>query len=216
MSSGCAGTNPTNPLAIDPSGVTISDWRIELPLLVSRAVTLREPDARDVGALGDLLSLRDANRFGVDTTTTDHALQDFIARAQLARVSGESFMFAVTPGANRPLVGLMRVRRLDPSFDTGDCEATLMPSVRGTGAFLEAARLVASFAFRHVGVHRLEARVLLRNGRANGALDKLGAVREGILRRSARGGDGYFDQVLWSILKEDWTEQRVSASPRVH
>jgi ribosomal-protein-alanine N-acetyltransferase len=67
-----------------------------------------------------------------------------------------------------------------------------------------------------VGAHRLEARVPLQNGRGNGALRKLGAVQEGILRQSVRRGDEYVDQVLWSILKEDWGEHWVSTAPRVH
>jgi len=58
--------------------------------------------------------------------------------------------------------------------------------------------------------------VLLRNGRANGALRKLGAVQEGVLRRSMRRRGEYIDQVLWSVLKEDWGEHWVAAGPRVH
>ena len=80
----------------------------------------------------------------------------------------------------------------------------------------ETARLVGSFAFGTVGVHRLEARVLLQNGRANGALRKLGAVQEGVLRESVRRGTAYLDQVLWSVLKEDWGEHWISTAPRVH
>jgi len=62
----------------------------------------------------------------------------------------------------------------------------------------------------------VKARVLLQNGRANGALRKLGAAQEGVLRRSIRRGGEYFDQVLWSMLKEDWGDHWVSTSPRVH
>jgi RimJ/RimL family protein N-acetyltransferase len=58
--------------------------------------------------------------------------------------------------------------------------------------------------------------VLLQNGRANSALRKLGAVQEGVLRRSARRGGEYVDQVLWSMLKDDWTDNWVSTEPRVH
>jgi RimJ/RimL family protein N-acetyltransferase len=58
--------------------------------------------------------------------------------------------------------------------------------------------------------------VPVQNGRANGALRKLGAVQEGVLRESARRGDEYVDQVLWSVLKEDWGEHWVSTAPRVH
>ena len=43
--------------------------------------------------------------------------------------------------------------------------------------------------------------MLLQNGRANGALRKLGAVQEGVLRRSVRRDGEYFDQVLWSMLE---------------
>jgi RimJ/RimL family protein N-acetyltransferase len=203
-------------MGIDPSGVTVSDWRVELPQLASRGVTLRELGPQDLGALVDLLSIGDASRFGLDDPITDHTAQDFIARAQRARAAGQSFTFAILPGAGRALVGLVQVRQLDPAFEAGEWEATLQPSVRGTGIFLEAARLVGSFAFGSVGVHRLEARVLLHNGRGNGALRKLGAVQEGILRRSVRRGGDYFDQVLWAVLKEDWTAHWVSTVSRVH
>jgi RimJ/RimL family protein N-acetyltransferase len=110
----------------------------------------------------------------------------------------------------------MQVRQLDPTFEAAEWECTIAPSSRGSGVFLEAARLVGSFTFGTIGTHRLEARVLMQNGRANGALRKLGAVQEGILRRSVRRDGEYFDQVLWSMLKEDWGEHWVSIAPRVH
>ena len=110
----------------------------------------------------------------------------------------------------------MQVRQLDPGFEAAEWECTVAPASRGTGVFLDAARLVGSFTFGAIGTHRLEARVLLQNGRANGALRKLGAVQEGVLRRSIRRGSDYFDQVLWSLLKEDWGDHWVSTAPRVH
>jgi RimJ/RimL family protein N-acetyltransferase len=204
-------------MATDSSPVVMTgNWRTDLPALASRGVVLREPVAGDLGALVDLLSLTDASRFGLDEPITDGAVQDFIARAQRLRAAGQSFTFAVTTGTGRPLVGLVHVRQLDPAFEAGEWDATLQPSARGTSIFLELARLIGSFAFGSVGVRRLEARVLLQNGRANGALRKLGAVQEGILRRSVRRGGTYCDQVLWSVLKEDWTDHWVSVAPRVH
>ncbi|MDE3153994.1 MAG: GNAT family N-acetyltransferase, partial [Acidobacteriota bacterium] len=52
--------------------------------------------------------------------------------------------------------------------------------------------------------HRLEARAAVRNGRGNGALRKLGAVQEGVLRRSFLRHGEYLDQVLWTILADEW------------
>jgi len=196
--------------------MTGSDWRAALPTLTSRSVILREPGAQDLGALVDLLSIADASRFGVDYPVTDAAVDALIDRAQRDRETGVAFTYVVLVNSGRTVAGAFQVRRLDPVFEAAEWEATLAPSVRGTGVFVEAARLVGSFAFGTIGAHRLEARVLLQNGRANSALRKIGAVQEGILRRSARRGDEYVDQVLWSVLKDDWADRWVSTEPRVH
>jgi len=200
----------------DPTQITVTNWRNDLPILTSRTVTLREPTSLDLGPLVDLLSLSDATRFGLEEPVSDVAVQQLIERVARDRAAGLGFTYVITLTSTRTVIGMVQVRQLDPAFEAAEWECTIAPSSRSSGAFVEAARLVGSFAFGSVGAHRLEARVLLRNGRANGALRKLGAVQEGILRRSMRQGDEYLDQVLWSLLKEDWGEHWVSTAPRVH
>jgi RimJ/RimL family protein N-acetyltransferase len=200
----------------DPTSITVSNWRTELPVLTSRTVTLREPVSSDLGPLVDILSLADATRFALDEPVSEVAVQQLIERVARDRAAGRAFTYAVTQTATRIVIGLFQVRQLDPAFEAAECECTIAPSSRGSGVFIEAARLVGSFTFGSVGAHRLESRVLLRNGRANGALRKLGAVQEGILRRSVRLAGEYLDQVLWSMLKEDWGDHWVSIGPRVH
>jgi RimJ/RimL family protein N-acetyltransferase len=200
----------------DPSLIKIPNWREELPTLTARHVTLREPTPHDLGPLVDLLSLADATRFGIDEPISEVAVQQAIDRAARERAAGVCITYAITLTQTRAVVGLAQVRQLDPMFEAAEWECTIAPSSRGGGIFLEAARLVGSFTFGSIGAHRLEARVLLQNGRANGAFRKLGAVQEGILRRSARRNGEYVDQVLWSMLKEEWGEHWVSTAPRVH
>jgi len=196
--------------------VTTPSWRAELPILSGRIVTLREPALHDIGPLVDLLSLTDATRFALDEPLSELGVQLLIDRAQRERAAGTSFTYAITLASARTLVGLIQVRQLDPAFEAAEWECTIVPSARGNGVFIEAARLAGSLAFGAVGTHRLEARVLLQNGRANGALRKLGAVQEGVLRRAVRRQGEYVDQVLWSMLKEDWGEHWMSTAPRVH
>jgi len=203
-------------MAGEPSTIGVSIWRNELPTLTGRVVTLREPATQDLGPLVDLLSIGDATRFGLDEPVSEVGVQELIERFARDRANGLAFTYVITLAAARTIVGLVQVRQLDPSFEAAEWECTMAPSSRGSGMFLEAARLVGSFAFGTIGMHRLEARVLLQNGRANGALRKLGAVQEGILRRSVRRAGEYFDQVLWSLLKEDWGDHWVSTAPRVH
>jgi RimJ/RimL family protein N-acetyltransferase len=203
-------------MTINSFPVVSTDWRAELPALAGRMVLLREPVAQDLGPLVDLLSIVDATRFGIDDPPSEVVVQQFIERIGRDRRKGVSFTYVLTLGLSRTVIGLAQVRQLDPAFETAEWECTIVPSSRGTGIFVEAARLLGSFAFSSIGTRRLEARVLLRNGRANGALRKLGAVQEGILRRSIRRGGEYLDQVMWSMLKEDWGEHWVSTATRVH
>jgi RimJ/RimL family protein N-acetyltransferase len=199
-----------------PTALALLNWRDGLPVLAARHVLLREPAARDLGPLIDLLSLADASRFGLDGPIVPGAVEGLIARAAHDRAAGCAITYAIVlAGASRP-VGLLQVRRLDPAFETGEWECTVAPSVRGTGVFMEAARLATTFTFETVGARRLEARVFRQNGRANTALRRLGAVEEGVLRRSARVGGEYVDQVLWALLKEEWGESWLAAAARVH
>jgi RimJ/RimL family protein N-acetyltransferase len=62
----------------------------------------------------------------------------------------------------------------------------------------------------------MEARAATANGRGNAALRKLGAVQEGVLRRSFLRNGVHYDQVLWGILAEDWRLQRISPAQKTH
>jgi RimJ/RimL family protein N-acetyltransferase len=201
---------------MDMSDQSATNWREHLPTLNGRLSVLREPTMADVGPIFDLLSIADATRFGMDEPVSGIAVQQLIERLLREREAGLAFAHSILPGVGRPPVGLMYVRQLDPSFEVAEFECTLVPSARGSGMFLDAARLVGSFAFGTVGARRLESRILLRNGRGNTAFRKLGAVQEGILRRSIRINGEFADQVLWSLLKDDWGDQPASAAPYVH
>jgi RimJ/RimL family protein N-acetyltransferase len=86
----------------------------------------------------------------------------------------------------------------------------------GTGAFIEGAREVVDFAIDTVGVHRLDARAAVQNGRGNGVLPKIGAAQEGVLRRSSLRNGQYHDQALWSILDSEWRQAKAVWGPKVH
>jgi RimJ/RimL family protein N-acetyltransferase len=100
-------------------------------------------------------------------------------------------------------VGLFQVRQLDPTFGTAEWGFALGSAFWGSGLFVAGADLVIDFAFDVIGVHRLEARAAVENGRGNSALRKTGAVREGILRQSFLRNGRCLDQALWAILPED-------------
>jgi [ribosomal protein S5]-alanine N-acetyltransferase len=192
----------------EPTGEVSSDWRTGLPVLTGAQVVLRELRSTDAPSLFALLTTEEVSRFISPPPTTVDGFEKFIAWAQRQRAAGSYACFAVTLVTDDTAIGIFQLRELEPGFGTAEWGFAIGSPYWGTGVFQESADLVVSFAFAQVGVHRLEARSAVRNGRGNGALRKIGAVQEGILRKSFLKNGEYLDQTLWTILDEDWHAKR--------
>lgn len=202
-------------VASHPSEPALACWRERLPVLAGRGMTLRDLDPVDAPVLRDLLTAPEVARFISPPPDTVAGFERFIAWAHGERRAGRYVCFAVVPSGRSAPVGIFQIRQLDPGFTTAEWGFALGRRYWGTGTFVSAARMAVDFAFDTVGVQRLEARAAVDNGRGNGALMKLGAVKEGVLRRSfARRGE-YLDQALWSIVRDDWRRQG-AWRPAVH
>jgi [ribosomal protein S5]-alanine N-acetyltransferase len=193
-----------------------ADWREGLPVLADGRVTLRELEVSDAPALFAMLTTDEVVRFISPPPVDVRGFERFIQWTHAERAAGRYACFAVVPAGYDVAVGIVQVRQLDPSFSTAEWGACLGSQFWGTGAFTASARLLLDFIFDVIGTHRLEARAAVQNGRGNGGMRKLGAVQEGVLRRSLWCRGQYHDQILWSILAEDWRQSRIELRPRVH
>ncbi len=187
------------------------DWRATLPALTAPGVTLREVVVTDAPSLFTLLCCPEVSRFISPPPQSVEAFARFIEWARSERAGGHYVCFAILPDGFHHPVGLFQVRELHPGFVTAEWGVALGTAFWGSGLFAKCAPLVAAFAFDTLGVHRLEARAAVPNGRGNGALIKIGAVREGLLKRSLLCGGHYLDQFLWAIRGDDF-RRRWSAS----
>lgn len=78
------------------------------------------------------------------------------------------------------------------------------PRFRGTGINRRVKDMLMRRAF-DCGFSRIEYRVDLRNTRSQAAMTKLGAVREGVIRKDRTTWTGHRrDTVLFSILNDEW------------
>lgn len=74
----------------------------------------------------------------------------------------------------------------------------------GRGLMTEAATAVLDFAFNQVGVHRVELRAAPDNIASIRVAEKLGFIKEGLLRESGLGGtDQRHDHFLFALLADD-------------
>ncbi len=186
-------------LPVASACAVITDWRKTLPVLTGSMVTLREMELRDAPSLLAMLTTAEVARFISPPPTTVEGFERFITWASRERQQGAYVCFAVVPHGMKTAVGLFQIRRVDPGFATAEWGFALGSAFWGSGAFLDGAQLTVDFAFDTLGATRLEARAAVANGRGNGALRKIGAVQEAVLRRAFKCQGEYVDQVLWSI-----------------
>ena len=194
-----------------------ADWRTGLPTLIGSMVTLRELRLSDAPSLFVSLTTDEVARFISPPPTTLDGFERFIGWAHRQRAAGQYICFAVVARTSDIAVGLFQIRSLEPSFGNAEWGFAIAHEFWGTGAFVEGASLVLDFAFTILGRHRLEARAATVNGRGNAALRKIGAKREGVLRKSFLRHGEYLDQSLWTILGEDWLDAKATwGSPIIH
>src|SRR6185503_19426856 len=158
----------------------------------------------DAPSLLASLSTEEVTRFISPPPTTAAGFERFIEWTAGEQAAGRYVCYGIVPEGHEHAIGIIQVRQLDPTFATGEWGFALASEHWGTGLF-------------QAGAHRLEARAAVANGRGNAALRKLGAVTEGVLRRSFLKDGQYLDQVLWGIVAAEWIPARsASALPRVH
>lgn len=83
----------------------------------------------------------------------------------------------------------------------------------GTGANTESKALMAHLAFELLGLARLGAYANVANGRSQGALEKTGFTREGVLRAWHRHGDDQLDVAVYGMLPHEYREGPLGAIP---
>lgn len=184
------------------------DWCEQLPMLVGHRVSLRELELADAPALVFHLSTLEVQRFIAPPPSTIESFQNFVLWAQSERSRGRYACYAVVPHGMSEPIGVFQLRQIEGGFATAEWGFALGSSFWGAGYFADAARLVVDFAVDTVGVSRLEARSAVDNRRGNGALRKLGAVKEGVLRQAFRKDDRVMDAALWTILADEWRQLR--------
>jgi ribosomal-protein-alanine N-acetyltransferase len=203
-----AGVVSTVPLV--DRGSRANDWRTGLPTLTRALVTLRELCLTDAPALFAALTTIEVSRFISPPPSTVEGFAKFIEWTYRQRAAGQYICFAVVPRGSDHAIGLFQVRSLDADFATAEWGFAIASEFWGTGVFVDGAKLVVQFAFETIGSHRLEARAAVQNPRGNGALRKVGATREGVLRKSFLKNGEYLDQSLWTILADDWRNAKLA------
>jgi N-acetyltransferase len=132
-------------------------------------------------------------------------------------VPGETGTFAVRRNADDRLVGSSRylgVRRHDRVVEIG--WTWFDPEAWQTGVNVETKLLMFTRAFETLGCVRVELKTDARNERSRGAMTRLPAKFEGIMRKHMIVPDvGQRDSAYFSVIDEEWPEVRAALRARL-
>jgi N-acetyltransferase len=130
---------------------------------------------------------------------------------------GETGAFAVRRNADDTIVGTSRylsVRRPDRVVEIG--WTWLNPSVWGAGINVETKLLMLTRAFETLGCVRVELKTDARNARSRGAMSRIPAQFEGIMRNHMIVPDvGQRDSAYFSVIDSDWPGVRAALEARL-
>ena len=92
----------------------------------------------------------------------------------------------------------------------------ITPAFQRTAVNTEVKLLQLTYAFETLGAGRVALKTDLRNERSQRAIERIGAQREGVLRRHMRLPDGHIrDTVYYSILAEEWPAVKARLEERL-
>jgi len=119
---------------------------------------------------------------------------------------GTDLPFGVVQLASRRVIGATRYLDMRPAHRSLEIGGTwYAPQFQRTGVNSECKYLLLKYAFEKLGCIRVQLKADARNERSLRAIERIGAVREGVLRNHFILPDGnYRDSVVYSILDSEW------------
>lgn len=180
----------------DPQPVTLEDDRVRLePLGEQHAADLlevgRDPRIWAVTVRGPFADVSDVNQWVADA----HAMPDAVPFAVIDKIKGKAV------GSTR----FLEIRRPHRALEIGwtwygvDSQRT---HINTTCKYL-----LLRHAFEDLGAQRMQLKTDKRNEASQRAIERIGGVREGVLRKHVILWNGYVrDSVYYSILDDEWPD----------
>jgi len=179
-------------------------WIDRVPPLHGDLTTLREVAASDVYTLFTLFSDPSVTAYMAPPPPTLGRFAGFVEWSHQQRAQGRGVCFGIVPDGMTTAVGILQVRGLDSTSSEAEWGFVLSAHFWSTGVFSDAASVLVEFAFTTLRVTGLEARIALRNRRAQGAMQKLGARFVSTLADSSPVGIPRDPESVWALQEHDW------------
>ncbi|MGZ8848169.1 MAG: GNAT family N-acetyltransferase [Pyrinomonadaceae bacterium] len=127
----------------------------------------------------------------------------FIASRARAGAQDEWYSFGIFDQESGRFLGGVGLNFINRVHQLANLGYWVRTSAAGKGVASKGARLVAQFGFERLGLRRIEILAAVSNVASHRVAEKIGAVREGVLRRRLLIHGISLDAVLFSLVPED-------------
>jgi RimJ/RimL family protein N-acetyltransferase len=183
---------------MDPQPVTLSGRHVRLePLIPAHAPDLFAAIRIDPNIW----------RWWREAPPTDlEGMQAFITATLAEQADGRVVAFAQIEHVSQRAVGTttyLSISRVDRGLEIGS--TWLGKPWQRTGINTEAKYLLLRHAFEELGAARVQLKTDGRNLQSQAAIERIGALREGVLRKHRLVRDGFLrDSVMYSVIEDEW------------
>lgn len=140
----------------------------------------------------------------------DNSFDNYFILAMENRAEAEQQTFVIKRTSNGEIIGMTRFVKYNERDRSAEIGYTwYIPAVWKKVFNRECKLLLLQYAFEEMKLNRIEFRVAHQNIRSQKAVEKIGAVKEGILRKHGYRNDGSIrDTVIFSIIDDEWPEKK--------
>ncbi len=185
--------------------MTDTAWNFSGLVLHTARLQLRPLRESDAAMILAIRSNPDVMRYGISGpwTALEQARQ-LIERDFAAMAAGEHLRLALVPHGQEEIVGNCNLFHLDRQSRRAEIGYDLHPEFWRKGYMNEALRALLEYGFSTLGLNRVEADIHPGNIASARSLEKLGFVREGLLRERWIVEGEVSDSVIYGLLARHW------------
>lgn len=185
--------------------MTVLNWPVGVPTLTDGTVLLRGWTEQDADAVYSACQDAEIQRW-MDVPVPylhKHAVQ-FVGEDSAGQWSSQTGApFAITCFATGEVLGSCGLVNVDARHLVAEVVCAVAPQVRGGGVAHRAVGTLCDWAFREIGVARLEFYIEPRNEVSRAVAARTGCRQEGLLRSKVLIGESRRDVALYALIATD-------------
>lgn len=185
--------------------MTILGWPVVVPTLTDGSVMLRGWIDQDADAV--YAACQDAEiqrRMDVPVPyLLEHATQYVGEQSAGQWLSQTGAPFAITRPANGEVLGSCGLVNVDARHLVAEVVCAVAPSARGGRVAQRAVGILCEWAFREIGMARLEFYIEPGNGASQAVAERVGCRQEGPLRNKVLSGGSRRDMAVYALINTD-------------